>query len=87
MYEPRHAFSRGQVVFNRRLSQIGSLDDSMSGGGGGGGNKENPNVPAAKLPSDFHKPSSKYKKSIYNNAVVIFVSRSDFISIEFNRFN
>lgn len=75
MYEPKHAFSRGQIVFNRRVSQIGggSLDDSMSGSGGGSGKDSSSNLPAAKLPVDFHKPSSKYKKSIYNNAVAIFV--------------
>lgn len=69
MYEPKHAFSRGQIVFNRRLSQIGSMDESMASR-----KEEEANLPAARLPLSFHRPRSKYKKSIYNNAVVIYVS-------------
>ena len=71
MFEPKHTSSRGSVIINRRISQIGAapMDDfnrSIS-------SRESFSA-SAKLPTNFQRPKSKYKKSIYNNAVSIYVS-------------
>lgn len=71
MFEPKHTSSRGSVIINRRISQIGAapMDDfnrSIS--------SREPFSASAKLPTNFQRPKSKYKKSIYNNAVSIYVS-------------
>lgn len=72
IYEPKHVSNRGTIVINRRMSQISSWDElnrlnSQQ-------NRGEPCAPVSKLPANFHRPKSKYKKSIYNNAVPIYVS-------------
>lgn len=72
MYEPKYVLGRrnGSVILNRRISQIGNIDDFSKTVVV---NKE-PIAAAPKLPSNFNRPQSKYKKTIYNNAVAIYVS-------------
>lgn len=76
MYEPRHARSGQQVFLNRRLSQFGfnaSINSSVNQMDESSIASPAVIAPVAKLPSSFQKPRSKYKKSIYNNSVSVYV--------------